>query len=44
VHEVVRVEYYLPGCPPPADRIKKLVVQLLTGTGVKQEGTELKFG
>ena len=22
VHEVVQVDYFLPGCPPPADRIK----------------------
>ena len=44
VHEVVQVEYYLPGCPPPAARIKNLVAQLLAGTVPKQEGTELKFG
>ena len=29
VHEVVHVEYFLPGCPPPADRIKALMVQVL---------------
>ncbi len=31
VHEVVRVDYYLPGCPPPADAIWQLVVDLLEG-------------
>jgi hypothetical protein len=29
VHEVVHVNIFLPGCPPPADRIKALVVQVL---------------
>ena len=31
VHEVVHVDFYLPGCPPPADRIKALLVQVLDG-------------
>jgi NAD-reducing hydrogenase small subunit len=44
VHELVHVEYFLPGCPPPAARIKSLVAQLLAGTPPKQEGKQLKFG
>src|ERR1039457_1379770 len=44
VHEAVHVEYFLPGCPPPAARIKSLVVQLLAGTAPKQAGEQLKFG
>ena len=44
VHEMVFVEYFLPGCPPPAARIKSLVAQLLAGTAPKQEGEQLKFG
>lgn len=44
VHEVVHVEYFLPGCPPPADRIKALVGQMLSGVEPKLEGTQLKFG
>ena len=44
VHEVVFVEYYLPGCPPPADRIKAVLLQLLAGTPPKLEGAQLKFG
>lgn len=43
VHEVVKVEYYLPGCPPPAERIKALIGQILNG-GPKLAGTQLKFG
>ena len=44
VHEVVHVEHFLPGCPPPAERIKALVTQLLSGVEPKLEGTQLKFG
>jgi len=44
VHEVVHVEFFLPGCPPPADRIKALLGQVLAGQTPKLEGTQLKFG
>jgi len=44
VHEVVYVEHFLPGCPPPASRIKALVSQLLSGVEPKLEGEQLKFG
>lgn len=44
VHEVVQIEHFLPGCPPPASRIKDLVGQLLAGIEPKLEGANLKFG
>jgi NAD-reducing hydrogenase small subunit len=44
LHEVVHVNYFLPGCPPPADRIKALMAQVLAGTEPKLEGAQLKFG
>ena len=44
VHEVVHVEHFLPGCPPPAAHIKALVGQLLSGVEPKLEGKQLKFG
>jgi NAD-reducing hydrogenase small subunit len=44
LHEVVHVDYFLPGCPPPADRIKALMGHVLNGTEPKLEGTQLKFG
>jgi len=44
VHEVVHVDYYLPGCPPPAERIKALMTQVLAGATPKLEGVQLKFG
>ncbi len=43
VHEVVPVEHFLPGCPPPADRIKALLRHVLDGTP-KLDGADLKFG
>ncbi len=44
VHEVVPVEHYLPGCPPPADRIKAVLTQILAGKPPHLEGAQLKFG
>jgi NAD-reducing hydrogenase small subunit len=44
VHEAVHVDYFLPGCPPPADRIKALLGQVLAGQTPKLEGKQLKFG
>jgi NAD-reducing hydrogenase small subunit len=44
VHEVVRVDYYVPGCPPPAGRIRHVLEELIAGREPKLEGRELKFG
>ena len=44
VHEVVKIEYFLPGCPPPAGNIKALLAPMLTGATPKLEGLQLKFG
>jgi NAD-reducing hydrogenase small subunit len=43
VHEVVHVEHFLPGCPPPAANIKAIVTHLLMGTP-KLAGKQIKFG
>ncbi len=44
VHEVVPVEFHLPGCPPPAGRIKALLQQVLEGRVPALAGKDLKFG
>jgi NAD-reducing hydrogenase small subunit len=44
VHEVVPVDYFIPGCPPPAERIRHVLEDLLAGRVPRLEGTELKFG
>ena len=31
IHEVVKIDYFLPGCPPPADAIWKFLTDLLAG-------------
>lgn len=42
VHEVVTVDVFLPGCPPPADQIVQVVTALLDGR--VPELAEARFG
>jgi NAD-reducing hydrogenase small subunit len=44
VHAVVPVDFYLPGCPPPAERIRKVLEALIAGEPLHLEGPDLKFG
>ncbi len=44
VHEAVTVEYFLPGCPPPADRIKAFLEAVLEGKAPQLAGADIKFG
>lgn len=45
LHEVVPIDIYMPGCPPPADRIRATLEPLLRGEMPKMEGREMiKFG
>jgi NAD-reducing hydrogenase small subunit len=44
VHEVVPVEFFLHGCPPPAGLIAKAILALLDGKTPELVGEDLKFG
>jgi NAD-reducing hydrogenase small subunit len=44
VHQVVAVDYFIPGCPPPAPRIKSVLQALLSGKNPVLEGAEIRFG
>jgi NAD-reducing hydrogenase small subunit len=44
VHQVVAVDYFIPGCPPPAERIRSVLESLVQGKPPHLEGRDLKFG
>jgi NAD-reducing hydrogenase small subunit len=42
--EVIPVDYYLHGCPPPAELIAKAILALVDGKTPELAGQDLKFG
>jgi len=42
-HEVVKIDYHLPGCPPPADTLFAALVALLSGTPVELPYELIKY-
>lgn len=44
VHEVIPVDFFLHGCPPPAGVIAKAIFALLDGETPELVGEDLKFG
>jgi NAD-reducing hydrogenase small subunit len=44
LHAVVHVDYFLPGCPPPANRIRAVLEALLQGQEPVLPEAERKFG
>jgi NAD-reducing hydrogenase small subunit len=43
LHEVVKVDYYIPGCPPPAGLVGYVITELLAGRTPVMEGKS-KYG
>ncbi len=49
LHRVIDVDIYLPGCPPPADRIRDALLAILAGeltakTPARSRGDGIRFG
>jgi NAD-reducing hydrogenase small subunit len=44
VHAVVGVDFFLPGCPPPADRIRAVLEPLLRGEMPALAAEQRRFG
>jgi NAD-reducing hydrogenase small subunit len=44
LHAVVPVDYFLPGCPPSAPEIRKVLEALIAGEEPQLAGREIKFG
>ncbi|MDJ0770090.1 MAG: hypothetical protein QNJ12_14915 [Ilumatobacter sp.] len=44
LHKVIPVDAYLPGCPPPADRIRAAIEALLEGSLPPNRGEAIRFG
>ena len=43
LHEIVKIDYYLPGCPPSAELIWNALVALVTGDEMKLPYEVIKF-
>jgi len=43
LHEVVKVDYFVPGCPPPADLINYVLTELISGKAPYMDG-KFKYG
>jgi NAD-reducing hydrogenase small subunit len=43
LHEAVKIDYFIPGCPPPADIIGYVLTELLSGRTPNMEGRS-KYG
>ena len=44
IHEVVQVDAFLPGCPPPAPRIRRLLELWRDNQPLTLEASDLRFG
>jgi NAD-reducing hydrogenase small subunit len=44
LHELVKVDYYIPGCPPPASTIAYVITELVAGREPKWTEDLLRYG
>jgi len=44
LHQVIDVDFFLPGCPPPADRIRAVLQDLLDGKAPSLPAEQRAFG
>jgi NAD-reducing hydrogenase small subunit len=44
LHKIIRVDAFIPGCPPPADRIRNALEALLEGALPPNRGEAIRFG
>lgn len=44
VHHLIDVDVFLPGCPPPSERIQRTVTALLAGEPLGDRGDDIRFG
>jgi len=44
VHMVIPVDFFIPGCPPPAPRIRAVVEAVLNGQTPRLVGEDIRFG
>jgi NAD-reducing hydrogenase small subunit len=44
IHGVIPVDFYLPGCPPPAERIRKVLEAVVQGRQPELQGRDIRFG
>ncbi len=42
-HEIVKIDYFLPGCPPGADLIYEAITAIINGEEMKLEYNDIKF-
>jgi NAD-reducing hydrogenase small subunit len=42
-HEIVKIDYFLPGCPPSADLIYEALIAIINGEEMKFDYDDIKF-